>query len=362
MKLGEDFWVVLEQIIKEKKLDKAIVIEALRKALLSAFKKAYGTSKGARVEIDVNRQEIRIYVVKRVVEKVLDPISEITLDEAKALKHDAKLGDEIEIEVEPQEFGRIAVQVAKQVIMQSLKEAERKILYDKYKAKEGELVNGTVVRIERGNVYVRFPDIEAVLPVKEQIPGEEYWIGRRLRAYLLEVRKTTKDPLVILSRSHPGFLKRLFELEVPEIKEGTVEIVSIAREPGLRSKVAVYSHYPEIDPIGACVGFKGVRIQNIINELNGEKIDIVLWSKDPAEFVARSLSPAKPISVEIKEDEHKAIVIVPPDQFSLAIGKEGQNVRLAVKLTSWRIDVRTPEEYSKEKEKKEVEKVVEKSE
>ncbi|HOP95315.1 MAG TPA: transcription termination factor NusA [Dictyoglomaceae bacterium] len=362
MKLGEDFWVVLEQIIKEKKLDKSVVIEALRKAILSAFRKTYGTDKSARVEIDFNKQEIRIYVVKKVAEKISEPMDEITLEEAKILKPDIEIGDEIEIEIEPQEFGRIAVQVAKQVIMQSLKEAERKILYEKYKAKEGELVNGNVVRIERGNVYVRFPDIEAVLPLKEQIPGEEYWIGRRLRTYLLEVRKTTRDPLVILSRSHTGFLKRLFELEVPEIKEGSVEIVSIAREPGVRSKVAVLSHYPEIDPVGSCVGYKGVRIQNIINEVNGEKIDIILWSKNPAEFVARSLSPAKPTFVELKEDEKRAIVVVPPDQFSLAIGKDGQNVRLAVKLTSWRIDVRTPEEYEKEKVNEKETEVIKKSE
>lgn len=341
MRLGEDFWVVLEQIIKEKKINKETIIEALRRALLSAFKKAYGTSKGARVEIDLANQEIKIYVTKKVVERVQDPIAEMSLEESTAIDKDLKEGDEFEIEVEPQEFGRIAVQVAKQVIIQNLKEAERRILYEKYKIKEGEILNGSILRIERGTVYIRLPDIEAILPHKEQIPNENYWIGRRLRAYLLEVQKTTREPLIILSRSHPGFLRRLFELEVPEIKEGVVEIINIVREPGVRAKVAVHSNYSEIDPIGACIGYKGVRIQNIINELNGEKIDLIVWSKDPAEFIARSLSPAKPIRVELKEDEKRALVIVPPDQLSLAIGKDGQNVRLAVRLTTWKIDVRT---------------------
>ncbi|MEN2984664.1 MAG: transcription termination factor NusA [Dictyoglomaceae bacterium] len=341
MKLGEDFWVVLEQIIKEKKINKETIIEALRRALLSAFKKAYGTSKGARVEIDLANQEIKIYVTKRVVERVKDPIAEMSLEESRVINENSQQGDEVEIEVEPQEFGRIAVQVAKQVIIQSLKEAERKVLYEKYKIKEGEIISGSILRVERGNVYVRLPDIEAILPYKEQIPTENYWIGRRIRAYLLEVQKTTKEPLIILSRSHPGFLKRLLELEVPEIKEGIIEIINVVRDPGIRAKVAVHSTYPEIDPIGACIGYKGVRIQNIVNELNGEKIDLIQWSKDPAEFIARSLSPAKPIRVELKEDEKKALVIVPPEQLSLAIGKDGQNVRLAVRLTSWKIDVRT---------------------
>jgi N utilization substance protein A len=347
MKLGEDFWVVLEQIIKEKKINKETIIEALRRALLSAFKKAYGTSKGARVEIDLANQEIKIYVTKKIVNKVKDPIAEMSIEESKTIDKNYNEGDEVEIEVEPQEFGRIAVQVAKQVIIQNLKEAERRVLYEKYKAKEGEIISGSILRIERGTVYIRLPDIEAILPFKEQIPGEKYVIGRRIRAYLLEVQKTTKEPLIILSRSHPGFMKRLFELEVPEIKDGSVEIINIVREAGVRAKVAVHSNYSEIDPIGACIGFKGVRIQNIINELNGEKIDLILWSKDPAEYIARSLSPAKPIRVELIEEEKRAIVIVPPDQLSLAIGKDGQNVRLAVRLTSWKIDVRTPEMVEK---------------
>jgi N utilization substance protein A len=347
MKLGEDFWVVLEQIIKEKKINKETIIEALRRALLSAFKKAYGTSKGARVEIDLANQEIKIYVTKKIVNKVKDPIAEMSIEESKTIDKNYNEGDELEIEVEPQEFGRIAVQVAKQVIIQNLKEAERRVLYEKYKAKEGEIISGSILRIERGTVYIRLPDIEAILPFKEQIPGEKYVIGRRIRAYLLEVQKTTKEPLIVLSRSHPGFMKRLFELEVPEIKDGSVEIINIVREAGVRAKVAVHSNYSEIDPIGACIGFKGVRIQNIINELNGEKIDLILWSKDPAEYIARSLSPAKPIRVELIEEEKRAIVIVPPDQLSLAIGKDGQNVRLAVRLTSWKIDVRTPEMVEK---------------
>ncbi|PMQ00931.1 MAG: transcription termination/antitermination protein NusA [Dictyoglomus sp. NZ13-RE01] len=341
MKLGEDFWVVLEQIIKEKKINRETILEALRRALLSAFKKTYGTSKGARVEIDLENQEIKIYVTKKVVDQVKDPMAEISLADSKNINENSQQGDEIEIEVEPQEFGRIAVQVAKQVIIQSLKEAERRVLYEKYKAKEGEIIGGSILRIERGTVYVKLPDIEAILPYKEQIPGEQYLIGRRIRAYLLEVQKTTKEPLIILSRSHPNYLKRLLELEVPEIKDGIVEIMNVVRDPGVRAKVAVRSNLPEVDPIGACIGFRGQRIQNVINELNGEKIDLILWSSDPAEYIARSLAPAKPIRVELHEDERKAVVIVPPDQLSLAIGKDGQNVRLAVRLTSWKIDIRT---------------------
>ncbi|MGE5473838.1 MAG: transcription termination factor NusA [Ignavibacteriales bacterium] len=339
--MNSEFIEALTQIEKDKGVSKDILLEAIEAALISAFKRNYGSSENVRVDIDRDSGEIKVFALKNVVEEVTDSYIELTLDEAKKISKKYKLGDVVEIEVTPRTFGRIAAQTAKQVVMQRIREAERGIIFDEFANREGDIISGIVQRIDKKNVIIDMGKIEAILAPQEQIPGEVYRQNERIKSYVLEVRKTTKGPEVYVSRTHPGLVKRLFELEVPEIHEGVVEIRSIAREAGSRAKIAVYSLEENIDPVGACVGQRGTRVQNIVDELQGEKIDIIEWSDNPAEFIASSLNPSKVIKVEIFEQEKAARVVVPDYQLSLAIGKEGQNARLAAKLTGWKIDIKS---------------------
>lgn len=331
----------LKDIEREKGISMDTLIEALEAALLSAYKRNFGSLQNVSVHIDRETGDIKVYSQKTVVEEVTDPRTEISLEEARKIDPRLNPGDVVRREVTPREFGRIAAQTAKQVVVQRIREAERGVIYEEFASREGDIITGIVRRTDQRNVYIDLGRTEAILAPAEQMPGEEYRPGDRIKTYIVEVKKTTKGPQIILSRTHPGLLKRLFELEVPEIHEGIVEIKSVAREAGSRSKIAVHSRHEDVDPVGACVGPKGSRVQAIVNELKGEKIDIVRWSPDPSQFVANALSPAKVLAVVINEEEKIAQVVVPDYQLSLAIGKEGQNARLAAKLTGWKIDIKS---------------------
>jgi N utilization substance protein A len=347
--VNRELIAVIEQIGREKGIDKEILFEALESALLSASKKTLGAADNVRMHLDRQTGVLRVYGRKKVVAEVTDAKLEISLADAKALNPAAELDDELEQELPPQEFGRIAAQTAKQVILQRVRDAERERIYSEFAGKESQILRGIVHRIEKRNVILEIGKAEAILPEREQIPGERYNPGDRVRAFVLEVRRSTKGPQITLSRTHPGYLVRLFETEIPEIQEGIVLVKAAAREPGERAKVAVASTKRDVDPIGACVGLRGTRIQVISRELRGEKIDIIEWSHDPATFVARALSPAKVSSVTPAEEtdpegQPSVFVVVPDNQLSLAIGKKGQNARLAAKLTGMRIDIKSESE------------------
>lgn len=333
----------LTELEKERGISKELLLDAIETAIISAYKKNYGatSSSSVRVELNHNTGEIHVYSRRVVVDEVVDETTEISLEEARELDANYELGDVVEREVTPAEFGRIAAQTAKQVVIQKIREAERSIVYDVYSNREGDVVTGTVQRADQRQVLVDLGDVEAVLPASEMIPGEAYIPHSKMRFYINEVRQTSKGPQIFLSRTHPGLLRALFELEVPEIQSGEVEIKSVAREAGNRSKIAVYSRDPNIDPVGACVGARGSRVQAVVAELGNERIDVVQWEKDIAEFVKNALSPAKVLYVVTDPDEKVAHTVVPDDQLSLAIGKEGQNARLAARLTGWRIDIKS---------------------
>jgi len=343
-----EFMQAFEQLGKEKGISPEILFDAVEAALISAYKRNFSSAQNVRVSMDRATGEIHVYARKTVVEEVTDPRLEMSLEEARKIDPRYEVNDVVEIEVTPKNFGRIAAQTAKQVVVQRIREAERGIIYEEFSNRESDILTGIVQRIEGKNVYIDLGRAEAILAPSEQIPGEVYHHGDRIKVYIVEVKKTTKGPQILVSRTHPGLLKRLFELEVPEIHDGIVEIKSVAREPGSRSKIAVYSRDEDVDPVGACVGHKGMRVQTIVNELKGEKIDIVKWSPDPAKYIANALSPAKVISVEINEAEKISKVIVPDYQLSLAIGKEGQNARLAAKLTGWKIDIKSESQVQAE--------------
>ncbi|MDD4237201.1 MAG: transcription termination factor NusA [Desulfotomaculaceae bacterium] len=351
--MNTEFLEALKELEKEKGISVDILLEAIEAALLSAYKRNFGSLQNARVHIERETGDFKVYTQRTVTEHVEDPRQEITLEDAQQINPNYDQGDIVETEVTPRNFGRIAAQTAKQVVVQRIREAERNIIFEEFANREGDIVTGIVQRMEQKNVFIELGKTEAILAPSEQMPGEEYRHGERLKTYITEVRKTTKGPQILVSRTHPGLLKRLFELEVPELHEGVVELKGIAREAGARSKIAVYSKDENIDPVGSCVGPKGMRVQNIVLELHGEKIDIIKWNPDPSKFVASSLSPAKVVAVEIWEEEKIARVIVPDYQLSLAIGKEGQNARLAAKLTGWKIDIKSetqmkeiyPDEY-----------------
>jgi len=339
--MSSDLIHALEQLEKEKGIDKEVIIEAIEAALISAYKRNFGTSQNVRVSVDRQTGEFKVYALKRVTSNPQNEFLEISIENAKKIDPELDENDMAEVEVTPKKFGRIAAQTAKQVVVQRLREAERGIIFDEFSNKEDEIVTGIVQRTEKKNVIIDLGKTEAILAPSEQIPGEEYNFNDRIKVYIIEVKKTTKGPQILVSRTHPGLIKRLFELEVPEIHEGVVEIKSISREPGSRTKIAVYSKDENVDPVGACVGQKGTRVQAIVDELRGEKIDIIKWSSDPKEYISSSLSPAKVVHVEINEEEKSAKVTVPDFQLSLAIGKEGQNARLAAKLTGWKIDIKS---------------------
>jgi len=336
-----DFLIAITQLSAEKNLPAATVFEAVEAALASAYKKDSPNAGNVVVKISPTTGDVRAFNQRLVVEEVLDPKAEIDLKEARQYRPDAVLGESVDFEMPIQTSGRIAAQTAKQVVLQKLREAEREVVFEEYADKEGDILSGIVQRVEPKQVIVDVGKTEALLPISEQVRTEHYHGGQRLKVYLLEVSKAPRGPQVVVSRTHKNLIRRLFELEVPEIFRGTVELKSIAREPGYRSKVAVAARQEGVDPVGACVGLRGIRIQNIVNELNGERIDVVQWDPDPAKFVANALSPAQVVSVVITDDDNTASVTVPDRQLSLAIGKEGQNARLAAKLTGWRIDIRS---------------------
>lgn len=342
--MKSDFYTAISQIAAERGIPKESIIDVMEKALITAYKRTLGTNPPpmeVTVRLDPVSGQARVYAEKQVVDEVFDDRFEIELAEAQKYKPDVQLGETVMVESTPNDFGRIAAQTAKQVVLQGIKEVEREHIYGEYMDREGELITATVQRMAKGNVILEMGKAEAILPPKEQVDNDRYYHGQRLKVYLMEIRKEDRGPRLIASRTHKNLILRLFEMEVPEIYNGTVEIKSIAREPGLRTKVAVAARQEGIDPVGSCVGMRGIRIQNIVNELNGEKIDVVQWSSDPKEFIANALSPAQVVEVHLNEDEHTALVIVPDKQLSLAIGKEGQNVRLAAKLTGWRIDIKS---------------------
>jgi transcription termination/antitermination protein NusA len=334
----------LNLLEREKGISKDVLIEAIEAALISAYKRNFNQAQNVRVDINLETGTMRVFARKDVVEEVYDPRLEISLEEAKKINPNYEVGDVVEIEVTPKDFGRIAAQTAKQVVTQRVREAERGVIYAEFIDREEDIMTGIVQRIDSRFIYVSLGKTEALLPVSEQMPNEQYKPHDRIKVYITKVEKTTKGPQIFVSRTHPGLLKRLFELEVPEIYDGIVEIKSVAREAGDRSKISVHSDNPDVDPIGACVGPKGQRVQAVVNELKGEKIDIVRWSNDPVEFVANALSPSKVLDVLVNEDEKATTVIVPDYQLSLAIGKRGQNARLAAKLTGWKIDIKSESE------------------
>lgn len=339
--MNADFMQAIEQLGKEKGIAPEIIFDALKAALISAYKRNFGSAQNVHVSLDRVTGDIHVYARKSVVAEVTTDCLEMALTEARQLDPRYEIDDIVEVEVTPKNFGRIAAQTAKQVVVQRIREAERGMIYDEFSNRESDIVTGIVQRIEQKNAFIDLGKAEAILAPLEQIPGEAYRHGDRLKTYIIEVKKTTKGPQILVSRTHPGLLKRLFELEVPEIHDGVVELKSVAREPGLRSKIAVHSRDENVDPVGACVGHKGMRVQTIVNELRGEKIDIVKWNADPAKYIANALSPAKVVLVEANEAEKVSKVIVPDYQLSLAIGKEGQNARLAAKLTGWKIDIKS---------------------
>ncbi|MGX4669268.1 transcription termination factor NusA [Cerasibacillus sp. JNUCC 74] len=338
----------IDNLAKEKGIDKEILLEALEAALISAYKKNFKSATNVRVELNEETGKMRVFSRKTVVEEVEDTQQELSIDEAKEINPNYEVDDIVEVEVTPKNFGRIAAQAAKQVVTQRVREAERGVIYSEFADREEDVMTGIIQRKDPRFVYVNLGKIEAKLAESEQMPTEEYNIHDRIKVFVTKVENTSKGPQIYISRSHPGLLKRLFEMEVPEIYDGIVEIKSVAREAGDRSKISVYARDPEIDPVGSCVGQKGQRVQAIVNELKGEKIDIVEWSDDPTIYVSNALSPSKVIKVLVNEEERATKVIVPDYQLSLAIGKRGQNARLAAKLTGWKIDIKSESEAKEE--------------
>lgn len=343
-----DFIEALNDLEREKGISKDILFEAIEAALISSYKRNFNTAQNVRVDMNRHTGSIKVFARKLVVEEVLDPRTEISLPAAREMNPGFQIDDVAEIEVTPRDFGRIAAQTAKQVVTQRIREAERGLIYNAFVDKEEDIVTGIVQRQDMRNIYVDLGKVEAHLPLNELMPNEKFQHNDRIKAYITKVENTTKGPQILLSRTHPGLLKRLFELEVPEIYDGVVEIRSVAREAGFRSKIAVFSRNEEVDPVGSCVGPKGQRVQTIVNELRGEKIDIVRYSEDVQEYVANALSPSKVLEVQVFEAEKMARVIVPDYQLSLAIGIKGQNARLAAKLTGWKIDIKSETQAEQE--------------
>ena len=352
IKIGTALFEACEQLERERGISKDVIIASLCDAMVAAYKKHMRTKEATNIEAILDEQsgEIGVFSTKLVVDKVEDPETQISLADAKEIDEDVELDDEVKIEVTPEQFGRIAAQSAKQVITQRIREAERNLVLQEFMDKKGTLTTGIIQRVENRNVIVNIGKIDAIMPQKEQIPGEYYKPGNRIRVFVLNVKETTRLPQVIVSHAHAEIVRELFELEVPEIEDGIVEIKSISREAGYRTKIAVWSNDPEVDSVGACIGPRGSRIQTIVGELKNEKIDIVRYSEDPVEYIVNALSPARVVSVDILADDeyaHEAMVVVPDDQLSLAIGREGQNVRLAHKLTGWKIDIKSVSQMEK---------------
>ena len=343
--MNSEFLTALNEIEKEKNISKDLILDAIDAALVSAYKRNYNTNQNnVVVNIDRESGEVKVFICKEVVEEVQDTLCQISLDDAKNISGTYEIGDVVNIEDTPAAFGRIAAQTAKQVVLQRIKEAERNLIYDEFSEKEHKVVVGTIQRIEKRNIYLDIGKTEAYLAPGEQVSTESYNFHQRLKVYVTEVRKTTKGPVVNVSRTRPALVAKLFAEEIPEIADGVVEVKSVSREAGSRTKIAVWSNDKNVDPIGACIGAKGTRVQNVVDELGGEKIDIVRYSEDPAEFIRASLNPAEVISLEVNPEEKEAHVVVPYHQLSLAIGKEGQNARLAARLTGYKIDIKSDAE------------------
>ncbi len=338
----KEFIKAMEELEKERGISKEYLIESLETALVTAYKREFDTVDNVKVTINENTGDLHIYSVRDVVEVLEDPLLEISLEAAQKIDSSYNVGDVVNLEIQPKDFGRIAAQTAKQVVVQKIREVERNMVFTEFNDKKGEIVTGLIQKADGGVVVMDLGKLEGVMPLKEQISTEHYKVNDKIRGYVVDVERGAKgNPQVIVSRSHPDFVRKLFEFEIPEIYEGLIEIKSVSRDAGSRSKVAVYSKNPDIDPVGSCVGQKGIRIQNIISELNGEKIDVIEWNEDPSIFIAAALLPAQVMAVDVREEEKFAQVVVPNDQLSLAIGKAGQNARLAAKLTNWKIDIKS---------------------
>lgn len=338
--------VAIQELEKEKGIKKDYLLDSIESALLTAYKRNYNSQENVKVMVDRETGASHLYSVKEVVEHAENPVLQISLEEARKLDKEAQVGTTVDVELVPKNFGRIAAQTAKQVIIQKLREAEREIIFTEFNDRKGEIVSGIIQKADKNIVVMDLGRLEGIMPSKEQIPTEKYRVNDKIKGYVMDVEKGAKGvPQVIVSRSHPDFVRKLLELEIPEIYEGVIEIKSVSRDAGYRSKVAVYSPDPNIDPVGSCVGQRGVRIQNVINELNGEKIDVIEWNEEPSIYISSALLPAKILAVDIKEEEKFAQVIVPDDQLSLAIGKSGQNARLAAKLTNWKIDIKSESQF-----------------
>ncbi len=343
---NKELILALEELEKEKGIKKEYVLESIETALVTAYKRNFDALENVKVDIDHNTGATHVYAIKEVMEKANDDALEISLEEAQKINKELKEGDSVEVEIIPKDFGRIAAQTAKQVIVQKLREVERDVVFNEYSERKGEIVSGIIQKADKNIVIMDLGKLEGIMLSKEQMPTERYNVNDKIKAYIMDVERGTKGaPQVMVSRSHPDFVRKLLEFEIPEIYEGLIEIKSVSRDAGYRSKVAVYSPDPNIDPVGSCVGAKGVRIQNVINELHGEKIDVIEWDPDPSIFISSALLPAQILAVDIKEDEKFAEVIVPDDQLSLAIGKSGQNARLAARLTNWKIDIKSESQY-----------------
>ena len=348
----------LDDLEKEKGIKKPFLLESIETALVTAYKRNYDSSENVKVDMNEETGATSVYSVKEVVKTVEDPVTQIDLKSAKKINKTLKVGDQVDIEIVPKNFGRIAAQTAKQVIVQKIREAEREVLFTEYSDRKGEIVSGIIQKADRGIVIMDLGKLEGIMPAKEQIPTERYRVNDKIKAYVLDVDRGEKGaPQVIVSRSHPDFVRKMLEIEIPEIYEGIIEVKSVSRDPGKRCKVAVYSQDENIDPVGSCVGQKGIRIQNIINELHGEKIDVIEWNPDISTFIAAALLPAKIMAVDVKEEDKFAQVIVADDQLSLAIGKAGQNARLAAKLTNWKIDIKSETQFRELLEKSQNEEI-----
>lgn len=340
--MNKEFFEALEELSIEKGINKDYLLDAIETALITAYKKNFNAEENVKIVIDEKNAIIKVYSIKEVCEEVFDPAIEISLDDARKIDKKVQMGDTVEVEITPRDFGRIAAQTAKQVIVQKIREAEREIVYTEYSDRQGEIVSGLIQKVDKNVVIVDLGRLEGIMTANEQIPTETYAVNDKIKAYVVDVQKNSKGvPQMMISRTHPGFVKRLFELEIPEIYEGLIEIKNIVREAGSRTKIAVYSKDMNIDPVGSCVGPRGIRIQNILNELKEEKIDVVEWSEDPVQYIASALSPASVLAVDVNTEEMTSKVVVPDSQLSLAIGKDGQNARLAAKLTGWKIDIKS---------------------
>ncbi|EHO82428.1 transcription termination factor NusA [Eubacterium infirmum F0142] len=360
--MNREFIDALEQLEEEKHIEKGVLLEAIESALLAAYRRNYSTTgninvDNVRVDIDSETGDISVLSRLEVVGEVMDENREISLEDAHDIDARYEIGDAIEFAVTPEDFGRIAAQTAKQVVVQRIREAERSKVYDDFKNRLYEIVTGVVHRKSGATLFVDLGHTEAILPPREQVPGERFEVNDRLKAYIMDVKHSLKGPQIYLSRSHPGLVKKLFELEVPELTDGTVEIKAIAREAGSRTKMTVYTEFENVDPVGSCVGNRGSRVQSVVNELDGEKIDVIPWSDEPEELIANVLSPAKVEDVFIvadNDEEKAALVVVPDYQLSLAIGKEGQNVRLAAKVSGWKIDIKSHSQYYQDEDADEI--------